>query len=102
MRSLVERWQTSGEPAKRFAERHGISPYKFQYWRAEFGQVKSRKKAEVRAAAFAPVRVLADGREGGAGAALEIRLAGGDVIRCGHEVAIERLSAVVRVLRERC
>ena len=98
MRRLVERWRASGERAGVFAQRHGVSPYKFHYWRAQFGLVKQRQG---KGASFAPVRVVDDGWGGGS-AALEIRLAGGDVIRCGGDFAVERLSAVVRALRERC
>lgn len=46
MRRLVARWQASGQSAARFAERHGLTPWTFWYWR--------RKLADTDAAAPTP------------------------------------------------
>jgi len=105
MRRLVERWRSSGEASGAFARRHGLSRFRFQYWRAQFGQVRHHtpKARAASAAAFAPVRVVNDEKlDEGPGSALEIRLAGGDVIRAGRDLPLAQLTAVVRVLRERC
>ena len=105
MRRLVERWRSSGEASGAFARRHGLSRFRFQYWRAQFGQVRHQrpKVKAAPAATFAPVRVVDDaGLDAGPKSALEIRLAGGDVIRAGRDLPLAQLTAVVRVLRERC
>jgi hypothetical protein len=47
------------------------------------------------------VRVVDDSGMLGS-AALEIRLAAGDVIRANQDLPVERLSRLIRVLRERC
>jgi hypothetical protein len=95
MRGLVEEWRRSGESAAAFARRHGLTAFKFQYWRDRMGGVKARRE---KALSFAPVRLL-EGPTVEAPMSLEIRLAGGDVIRFGREVSIESVTALVRVLR---
>jgi hypothetical protein len=99
MRRLVEEWRSSGESAAAFARRHGLSGFKFQYWRDVVKGMRGGQRSFD--SSFAPVRLLDTSPTEGA-TALEIRLASGDVIRCGREVPIESLSAVVRILGQRC
>jgi hypothetical protein len=100
MGRLVEEWRGSGESAAAFARRHGIGAFKFLYWRNTLGprngSARKRSSAET---AFAPVRLL---NESSDAPVLEIRLANGDAIRCGGDIPVARLSALVRILRERC
>jgi hypothetical protein len=100
MRELVKEWQASGEPSSRFAGRHGMSENGFRYWRLRFEATRPRKMRS-RPVAFAPVRVVDDGVAAEAGV-IEIRLASGDVIRADHGLPIERLKAIIQVLRGRC
>ena len=100
MRKLVKEWRASGEPVGRFAARHGMSENGFRYWRLQFapGRLAPPIKDPV---AFAPARVVDDGAPAGP-AALEIRLATGDVIRADSGISIDRLRSVIQLLRERC
>lgn len=100
MRKLVKEWRASGEPVGRFARSHGMSENGFRYWRLQFapGRLVAPIKDPV---AFAPARVVDDGVPASP-AALEIRLASGDVIRADAGIPVERLRSVIQLLRERC
>lgn len=101
MRGLVREWRASGEPAAGFARRHGMTKDGFRYWRARFGTGNAVRGTRSKRVAFAPVRVVDDGAAPSV-ATIEIRLASGDVVRAGHELPVEQLRSVIRLLRERC
>ena len=101
MRGLVEQWRASGEPLSRFAGRHGLTENGFRYWNERFGRKHPRRGPCSTPPVFTPVRVVDDAGAVGS-VALEIRLAGGDVIRAGQELPAERLASVIRALRQRC
>jgi hypothetical protein len=101
MQRLVGQWRASKEPLARFARAHGLTTWRLRYWSEQFGPKRPQARTRRSRPTFAPVRVVDDGGALGA-AALEIRLAAGDVIRASHELPIERLTRLIRVLRERC
>ena len=102
MRKLVREWLASGEPASRFAAQQGLTKETFRFWRQRFGRNKARRgRRRPAEPVLAAVRVVDD--LGAAGfATVEIRLVGGDVIRAGDGLTLDRLAGIVRVLRERC
>jgi hypothetical protein len=71
-----------------------------RYWRTQFEKPRTRG-ARKEPVVFAPARVVDDGAPLSS-AGLEIRLATGDVIRADPGIPIERLRAVIQLLRERC
>jgi hypothetical protein len=73
----------------------------FHYWRTRFGSGTTERETRGKRVAFAPVRVVDDG-VAPSPAAIEIRLASGDVIRVGRDLPLDRLGSIIRVLRERC
>jgi hypothetical protein len=101
MRRLVGQWRASKEPLAHFARRHGLTTWRLRYWSERFGPMRPQRSARGARPAFAPVRVVDDGGTLGS-PALEIRLASGDVIRAGQDLPVERLTRLIRVLRERC
>ena len=101
MRELVREWRASGEPAAGFARRHGMTKDGFRYWRKRLGSETIERETRGKRVAFAPVRVVDEG-VAPSPAAIEIRLSNGDVIRAGHGLPVERLQAIIRLLRERC
>jgi hypothetical protein len=102
MRKLVREWRASGEPASRFASRQGMTKDTFRYWRQRFGRdATDRRSGRGTPTVFAPVRLV--GEAGGMRPdVVEIHLASGDMLRVGHELPLERLGAILRVLRDRC
>jgi transposase-like protein len=101
MRELVREWRASGEAAAGFARRHGMTKDGFRYWRTRFGRGTTEREARSKRVAFAAVRVVDDGVAPSV-AAIEIRLASGDVIRAGRDLPVERLRSIIRMLRARC
>ena len=73
----------------------------FRYRRTRFEKAAAMRRGRRQQPAFAAVRVV-DDAGATSPAALEIRLAGGDVIRTDHGLPIERLRTIIRVLRKRC
>ena len=101
MQRLVGQWRASKEPLARFARKHGLTTWRLRYWSARFGPKRAQRNTRSARPVFAPVRVVDDGGMLGP-AALEIRLAAGDVIRASQDLPVERLTRLIRVLRERC
>ena len=102
MRALVERWRGSGEPASRFARRHGLRAQTFDYWKRKLGgaSLGAGGRQAVAGAEFIPVQLV--GGEAARTSAIEVRLVSGDVVVCDAGVGTEALRAVIGLLRERC
>jgi hypothetical protein len=96
MRSLLIQWKSSGESISAFSRRHGITPWKFQYWKARFRQ-QGRGKRSV----FAPVHLVNDGCRGDA-SGIEVVLSGNAIVRVYNDASLETLRGVLLLLRERC
>ena len=95
MRALFDQWRSSGESVAGFSRRHGITPWKFQYWRGRFSR-SDPKKAD-----FAPVRLVNDvARSEFYG--IEVSLTSGETIRVGSGAPLEMVRGVISILRERC
>jgi hypothetical protein len=96
MRALFDQWRSSGESIVAFSKRHGITPWKFQYWRGRFGRGGRSKNAR-----FAPVRLVNDVASYD-GYVIEVALSSGETIRVGSNASLEMLRGVLSVLRDRC
>jgi transposase-like protein len=111
---LVAEWRRSGESAAEFGGRRGISQWALYSWVKQLGAGSNRRRQQRRpvrsstragASGFIPVRLVGDGHADSptrAEGAVEIQLRGGDVVRVGGEVSVERLRAVVTAVRQAC
>ena len=110
---LVAMWRRSGQSAAAFADRHGISLWALYWWARQGGAgakgrrppQRSGRSTTAGAPGFIPVRLVGEEHSDPPAPAegiVEIRLCGGDVVRVGGEVSVERLRAVVTAVRQAC
>jgi hypothetical protein len=97
MLALVREWETSGETRPVFAERHGVSLPRFDYWRQQLRRERQRARGD----AFAPVRVVADVAAPVTGA-VDLVLSTGDRLIVREGTTPELLRTVVELLRAPC
>jgi len=92
-RRIVDAWRKSGEPVSRFAGRLGIDPRRVSRWasRLESGEAERLR--------FLPVRVAADGGDGGH-ASIDIELGHGRRVRVAPGFATDDLRRVLAILDE--
>jgi transposase-like protein len=90
-RRIVERWERSGLPARRFAARAGVSPWTLYKWRRA---LRHGAAGFVELISEEPVRPA----RGELDAAIEITLPGGTVVRVGRGVSEAWLRRVVVTL----
>lgn len=88
-RRLIDRWRTSGAPARAFAARHGIALSTFYEWAKRF--------PELAAPAFAEVAVLESARPSSM-ASIELEVAG-VVVRVPPGTDADSLRQVLEALR---
>ena len=89
-RVVVEAWRNSGEAVSAFARRHRVEPKRLARWVRRLGRAGRAR--------FHPVRLVETLPASGGGAAIEIRLAGGQRVRVAHGFQSEDLSRVLAVL----
>ena len=99
MAALVRQWETSGEPRRAFARRHGLTVSQFDYWKRQVRRRDPEKSDEP--AGFARVHVI-----GGAGgqveASIEVEFRGGERLRIHEGTSTDLVRAVVLALRASC
>lgn len=98
MATLVRQWETSGEPRRAFARRHGVTVSQFDYWKR---QVR-RAATATEAVRFAPVQVVERGPERRDGTCLELVLPGGERVIIHDGVSVDLVRTVVTALRSSC
>lgn len=94
--TLVPKWETSGEPRRAFARRHGLTVSQFDYWKRQV-----RRGAAATETAFTPVQVLTTS-EAHDGGVIEVRLASGERVTIREGVSVDLVRAVVSALRASC
>jgi hypothetical protein len=97
MVTLVRQWETSGEPRREFARRHGMTMSQFDYWKR---QVRRAAPAH-HAVGFAPVQVV-ESTQGHNGATIELVLAGGERVTIHAGASVDLVRTVVAALRSSC
>lgn len=95
MAALVREWETSGETRKAFAQRHGLTLSRFEYWKRH---VRRDTPAAPRIG-FAPVHVTSPSRDG---AVIEVVLASGEQLTIRAGAPLDLVRAVVSALRPSC
>jgi transposase-like protein len=98
MAALVRQWETSGEPRRAFARRHGLTISQFDYWKR---QVRRRDGAADTALGFAPVQVGDPPRERDSGC-IEVEFGAGARVRIHEGVSADLVHAVLAALRTAC
>lgn len=104
MRTLVARWQRSGQSGAAFCRRHGINPQKLSYWKRALGLAEPpvRRRRAAKPVGFVPVRLVDSPVGSTTTGGLEIALASGDRLMVGQGVSRELLRDAIQLLRERC
>ena len=97
MTALVRQWETSNEPRQVFAQRHGLTVARFDYWKRRVRQAV----AEAPRVTFAPVEVVEDVATGG-GAVIELVLVSGERLLIPSGAASEQVRVVLAALRASC
>lgn len=95
MTALVRRWQSSGDTQGVFAQRHGMSRSKFQYW-----QRQVEPQLGTGAVAFTAVQVH-DATEPAAGV-VEVALVTGERLVVRPGASADLLRVVLSALRSAC
>jgi transposase-like protein len=98
MAALVREWETSGEPRRAFARRHGLTVSQFDYWKR---QVRGTTRAN-EAVRFAPVQVVERGTERRDSTYLELVLPGGERLTVHEGASVDLVRTVVAALRSAC
>ena len=100
---VVATWRRSGEPAARFARRHGLDPRRVRRWASRASEDGAPAVARIPSAVrFHPVRVVERGEPAGGPSgvreAIEIVLVDGRRVRVPTGVDLEDLRGVLGVL----
>lgn len=91
----VKRWEASGLPGTKFAQKHGLAHRSLYWWR---GRLQTEGESDTSPTeTFTEVRVREAEPEKSA-AALEIVVHGGQVIRVKGQVDADQLRAVIEVV----
>lgn len=98
MATLVRQWETSGEPRRAFASRHGLTVAQFDCWKR---QVRRGGAAGAASMGFARVQVVDTPRQGHNGG-IEVLLGGGDRLTIHEGTSVDLVRAVVMTLRASC
>jgi hypothetical protein len=100
--ALVRQWETSSEPRRAFARRHGLTVSQFDYWKRQVRRVEDPKADETEEpGGFARVHVIG-GAGGRAGAGVEVELRGGERLTIHEGTSTDLVRAVVLALRAAC
>jgi hypothetical protein len=99
MTKLIKQWRTSGRPATSFADAHGITRAKFEYWKTRLG-VPRRRRTRRPSAGFVPVRLVEP--TGGDHSMCEVLLASGDRLVIRGAMPLELVRGVLEALRAQC
>ena len=111
VRSLVARWQESGETQRRYCDRHGISLSTFSYWRSRIAREKAAGTPTTGVAdrSIAPFRevVITDvpersALEPRAGWSAEIELPNGAVVRIRNEADAQTITTILKAAAGAC
>lgn len=97
MAAMVRQWETSGEPRREFARRHGLTVSQFDYWKR---QVR-RAATSDHAVGFASVQVV-EPSAGRHGACIELELTGGERVTIHEGASLDLVRTVVAALRPSC
>jgi transposase-like protein len=97
MATLVRQWETSGEPRRAFARRHGLTVSQFDYWKRQVRRAATTRQA----VGFAPVQVV-EQSQGRNGASIELELAGGERVTIHEGASLDLVRTVVAALRPSC
>ncbi|MBA3887437.1 MAG: hypothetical protein H0X67_17150 [Acidobacteria bacterium] len=98
MARLVSQWQRSGEPAARFARRHGVPTWTFWYWRRKLAGAPVDEPRASAAPAFVPVQVASDGEAW----VLEVAFQRGERLQVRAGASADLVRATVAALRTGC
>lgn len=97
MAALVREWETSGDPRRDFARRHGLTVSRFDYWTRQVRR-ESAVDAPIR---FAPVQLVTQPASPDSGV-IDVVLAGGERLTIRDGVSLDVLRTVVTALRTSC
>lgn len=97
MAALVRRWETSGEPRRAFAQRHGLTVSQFDYWKRQVHRAATADDT----VGFARVEVV-EPSPGQNGACIELVLVGGERVTIHEGVSVDLVRTVVAALRPSC
>lgn len=102
MTALVRQWETSDEPRRAFARRHGLTVSQFDYWKRQVRRAEDPQADETEEpAGFARVHVIG-GAGGRAGACIEVELRGGERLTIHEGTSPDLVRAVVMAVRSSC
>lgn len=97
MATLVRQWETSGEPRREFARRHGLTVSQFDYWKRQVRRAGTVSQL----VGFAPVQVV-ESSPGHHGASIELLLVGGERVTIHQGASVDLVRTVVAALRSSC
>lgn len=98
MAMLVRQWETSDEPRRAFARRHGLTVSQFDYWKRQL----RREGSSSAAVDFAPVHVIETAAPARASACIEVVLGTGAHVVIHDGASVDLVRTVVTALRASC
>lgn len=102
MAAVIAEWRKSGQTRTAFAQAHGLTVSKLDYWKRRIGSAPRTRRGRRTGKAVQLIPVQLRPEVSGEATEVEIVLASGDRLRVGSAVSSERLRQVLAVVREGC